>query len=45
MYRGWTSWLAFGCNGDNMTGSITAEIITQTADALVSTGLKDKGYT
>ena len=27
-----------------MTGSITASIITQTADALVSTGLKDRGY-
>ena len=28
-----------------MTGSITASIIMQTADALVSTGLRDKGYT
>ena len=27
-----------------MTGSITAQIITETADALVSTGLKEKGY-
>lgn len=42
---GWNSWIGFGCNGDNMTGSITAQIVTQTADALVSSGLKDKGYT
>jgi hypothetical protein len=27
-----------------MTGSITAKIITETADAIVSSGLKDKGY-
>ena len=42
--RGWNSWLAFGCSGDNMTGSLTAQIVTETADAMVSTGLKDKGY-
>jgi alpha-galactosidase len=41
---GWNSWLAFGCNGDNMTGSITAQIITETADAMVSSGLSKKGY-
>ena len=28
-----------------MTGSLTAQIVTQTADALVSSGLKAKGYT
>ena len=27
-----------------MTGSLTAQIVTETADAMVSTGLKDKGY-
>ena len=42
--RGWNSWLAFGCSGDNMTGSLTAQIVTETADAMVSTGLKAKGY-
>lgn len=42
--RGWNSWLAFGCRGDNMTGSITAQIIIETADAIVSSGLQDKGY-
>ena len=42
--RGWNSWLAFGCSGDNMTGSLTAQIVTETADAMVSTGLKEKGY-
>jgi alpha-galactosidase len=41
---GWNSWLAFGCSGDNMTGSITAQIITETADAMVSSGLLSKGY-
>jgi alpha-galactosidase len=44
LHRGWNSWLAFGCRGDNMTGSLTAEIVTETADAIVSSGLKDKGY-
>ena len=41
---GWNSWLAFGCSGQNMTGSITAQIITETADAMVRTGLAKKGY-
>ena len=27
-----------------MTGSLTAQIVTETADAMVSTGLKEKGY-
>lgn len=34
---GWNSWNHFGCN-------INEEIIKQTADALVSSGLKDAGY-
>lgn len=34
---GWNSWNHFGCN-------INEEIIKQTADVLVSSGLKDAGY-
>jgi alpha-galactosidase len=34
---GWNSWNKFGCN-------INEELIRETADAIVSSGLKDAGY-
>ncbi len=34
---GWNSWNKFGCN-------VSEELIKQTADAMVSTGMKDAGY-
>src|SRR6266699_3926847 len=35
---GWNDWNAFGCNVDE-------QLIKQTADYFVSSGLKDAGYT
>src|SRR3954453_22094247 len=35
---GWNSWNKFGCN-------VSESLIKETADALVSTGMKDAGYT
>ncbi|MDI5972588.1 alpha-galactosidase [Streptomyces sp. SL13] len=35
---GWNDWNAFGCN-------VTEQLVEQTADYLVSSGLKDDGYT
>src|SRR3954470_11919439 len=34
---GWNSWNKFACN-------VSAELIQQTADAMVSSGMKDAGY-
>lgn len=34
---GWNSWNKFGCNIDE-------KLINETAELLVSTGLRDKGY-
>ncbi|MBA7580600.1 Alpha-galactosidase A [subsurface metagenome] len=35
---GWNSWNYFSCNVDE-------ELIRETADAMISTGMKDAGYT
>src|SRR5512146_1776749 len=34
---GWNSWNKFGCN-------VSEQLIRETADAIVSTGMKDAGY-